>query len=747
MADKDLTYRQATRIVLTGLNEGMKLPEIETEILRQGLRHKVVSSSLRSVLDTDYQFGKKNHGNSEFIRCGYGKYKVNPDILPKDSINSRKNEILIIKEQELENLGYFYGINKDFSIYREKFLSTPIPLFEERGKAENEKNNRKYKGNKQIVSYIIVKYRDLLLSFHRKSQKVNKCYQYVDGEYSIGFGGHVQLTDYTLFSNTGGDSSYLSSVYRELSEETGITQDEIEEVKFIGVLNDDSTPRGENHFAFIHLVSLNHMAGRTMEKSVKEVKFISFDDISEKFAKFEYWSKICLQTYFSNKLAKECYFEKNNIFSLYDNPKYLAIVGGIATGKSAICSILEKKDKYIHIPCSQIFVNNLLFKEGLSKERREIQKAGYKFINSPHAHEIFAKQIIKYISQYGPKSRFIFDGLRYKETLIELRRLLKAKIPVIFVETPIETRYKNYLFREKSSISYKEFLDIIFDPVERNIEKFVPMTNIFIYNNGPINSLPSEISEFFEEELTESFLIKPWDINAKARHFQLLRKKDLTFFELNFPQIMLKIESHPKYPNISVLDVGCGSGILTKMISEKVTNVIGIDPSAESILIAKGYAVSKNIDFYCSTAEEFSTENQFDVAIANMTLHAVKNLRQAILNTFNLMKSGGLFVFTIPHPRYYPRRENHKGIFLEEGYDYHQPHYYEMDFSITLEPQPLPSPTPYFHRPWEVYQDIFDESGFIEVITQPLFPEAAIMKLYGKEWTYPHILLSVYKKP
>ena len=48
----------------------------------------------------------------------------------------------------------------------------------------------------------------------------------------------------------------------------------------------------------------------------------------------------------------------------------------------------------------------------------------------------------------------------------------------------------------------------------------------------------------------------------------------------------------------SVLEVGCGIGIISEFISKKVSEVVGIDISEENIKFAK--ATVKHVKFYCT---------------------------------------------------------------------------------------------------------------------------------------------------
>ena len=738
MIDKDLTYRQAIRIILTE-SDKLSLPDIERRIIKRQLRKNFISSSFRSVLNKDIQKGD----NSEFIRDKRGVYslRLEKNVSKNRSKIKAGNKILVFKPNKLKYLGNFHGIRKNYEPYVEGILKVDSPIFMERAKAERTASY------KQVVSYIIIEYKNELLRFVRHTNKVNKFLDYIDGKFSVGFGGHVQSTDFDLFSYMECDSGYKASLLRELKEETGIIINNVNSIKFIGVLNDESTPRGHRHFAFVHFIELSEPYFETREKWVRDLKFVSFEQISEEFAQYEYWSKICLQTFFGNKFTRKCYIVKKKKFSFQKPPQYLAIVGGIGTGKSKICSILEGNYNYEHIPCSKILQKVITAKADNKLERRYLQDEGYKFINSPDSHEIFAKSILETIEKKDRGNRFLIDGLRYPETLHKLEQLLGSKIPILYIETTIDKRYENYSERENREISFLDFLSIIDHPVERSIEKFIPLAKIIIYNIGSLEALITDVTKFFQEELSKSFLVDPWDINAVARHAQLLREKDITFYKINMPEIIERLKCIDNYPLISVLDVGCGTGVLTNFISKQVSQIIGIDPSRESIRIARQSLKNKNLNFECTTIEDFKTTNQFDAIVANMTLHTIKYIQSALKKIYDLLTVGGDLIFTLPHPRYYPLREDHRDTFLADGFVYEKESFHEIPFNISLEPEPLPSPTPYFHRPMNTYDALLDKVGFWLIETRILYPTDDIMTLYGKRWDYPHILLGVARRP
>ena len=74
----------------------------------------------------------------------------------------------------------------------------------------------------------------------------------------------------------------------------------------------------------------------------------------------------------------------------------------------------------------------------------------------------------------------------------------------------------------------------------------------------------------------------------------------------------------------SILDLGCGDGILTKIIADKVPNgyVLGIDVS-EGMLNKANELKQKNLRFQRLDINDIDFENEFDIIICNATLHWV----------------------------------------------------------------------------------------------------------------------------
>ncbi|MEX0861961.1 class I SAM-dependent methyltransferase [Nitrosopumilus sp.] len=94
-----------------------------------------------------------------------------------------------------------------------------------------------------------------------------------------------------------------------------------------------------------------------------------------------------------------------------------------------------------------------------------------------------------------------------------------------------------------------------------------------------------------------------------------------------------------------VLDVACGTGVVTNEIQKKIGKsgyVIGIDTSSTAIKIAKKWNDNKvNVNFVNIDAEKFSFSRKFDVVTCQYALFFFPNAQKALKNMKNSLKESG----------------------------------------------------------------------------------------------------------
>jgi trans-aconitate 2-methyltransferase len=100
------------------------------------------------------------------------------------------------------------------------------------------------------------------------------------------------------------------------------------------------------------------------------------------------------------------------------------------------------------------------------------------------------------------------------------------------------------------------------------------------------------------------------------------------------------------FGNERVLDLGCGDGVNTAKIAERLTDgeVVGIDASRGMIEAARPKEKG-NLRFILMDIDEIRFENEFDVIFSNATLHWVGDHRRLLRNVFRALRPGGVLRF------------------------------------------------------------------------------------------------------
>jgi 2-polyprenyl-6-hydroxyphenyl methylase / 3-demethylubiquinone-9 3-methyltransferase len=99
------------------------------------------------------------------------------------------------------------------------------------------------------------------------------------------------------------------------------------------------------------------------------------------------------------------------------------------------------------------------------------------------------------------------------------------------------------------------------------------------------------------------------------------------------------------------LDIGCGAGILCEPLARLGASVVGADPSAKNIAVARAHAARSGlaIDYRDTTAEALAEAGEmFDVVLAMEVVEHVTDVGAFITHAAALVKPGGLlFVATL----------------------------------------------------------------------------------------------------
>jgi 2-polyprenyl-6-hydroxyphenyl methylase/3-demethylubiquinone-9 3-methyltransferase len=100
----------------------------------------------------------------------------------------------------------------------------------------------------------------------------------------------------------------------------------------------------------------------------------------------------------------------------------------------------------------------------------------------------------------------------------------------------------------------------------------------------------------------------------------------------------------------TVLDVGCGGGILTESMAQRGAEVTGIDMSEASLNVAKLHLYESNlqVNYQRVTVEQLATEypNQFEIVTCLEMLEHVPTPASVVTACYRLVKPGGHVFFS-----------------------------------------------------------------------------------------------------
>ena len=98
----------------------------------------------------------------------------------------------------------------------------------------------------------------------------------------------------------------------------------------------------------------------------------------------------------------------------------------------------------------------------------------------------------------------------------------------------------------------------------------------------------------------------------------------------------------------TVLDLGCGTGYLTKVLSERVGpegKVVAVDPDGERLKIAREKYSASNIQYIQADDETFPSD-EYDAIFSNLVLHWIHNKEALLKCVHSNLHQGRYFAFT-----------------------------------------------------------------------------------------------------
>ncbi len=103
------------------------------------------------------------------------------------------------------------------------------------------------------------------------------------------------------------------------------------------------------------------------------------------------------------------------------------------------------------------------------------------------------------------------------------------------------------------------------------------------------------------------------------------------------------------FEGLSILDIGCGGGLVAEPLTRLGATVTGIDASEQAIEVAMAHATLMNlpITYYCTSAEDLSSKGQtFDVVLALEIVEHVADVAGFLTTCTKLVSPGGALILS-----------------------------------------------------------------------------------------------------
>ncbi len=105
-----------------------------------------------------------------------------------------------------------------------------------------------------------------------------------------------------------------------------------------------------------------------------------------------------------------------------------------------------------------------------------------------------------------------------------------------------------------------------------------------------------------------------------------------------------------------VLDLGCGNGQAAIAFAKQGAHAIGLDPSADLLTSAKKWSEREGVKVELHQGDladlAFMRADSVDVVFSAWALGSVADLTRVFRQAHRVLRQGGPFVFSVPHPMY-----------------------------------------------------------------------------------------------
>ena len=526
MAPGSPTYLWAAELVLRRHRRPLRVHEIvsyaqDLGLFSEGMHSRTPQKSLQARLSIEI-LSKAEH--SRFVRTASGLFFLRellaeahgseagddrldlPHPVKPEPYTARRRapppateRVLAIPREHYAPLLSFQGLQLDNGELVRRLVGGPVDYLP---RTEAEETD----SHKQVVTYVLVTHGTKVLSFRRGT--FNRAAAFLRGSLCIGFGGHVSEDDVTIFSYA--DAGIVANAVREIREEidlswSGARAIEPEDVRVVGLINDDSSEVGRRHVGIVMRYEVKDWAAweRTErgEASINQLSWIDALSGSVNLIEFEYWSQLCWRVLFP-VVAKAQPAYKILRKKPFRSAHHLVIVGGIGSGKSRATRHLTQAFGYVEVNSGRVIAELLGLPPVPLTPRPHFQELAWEFVQSPDGPSRLAAALAHAAGRSGAR-QVVFDGVRQLSTLKALRAASEAPIALLFVHAAPDLAYDLHSGRMRARgeppVERDAFMRMLRAPVELDVASLMAEADAVIYNWAGEDHYSRTLSAMAEE--------------------------------------------------------------------------------------------------------------------------------------------------------------------------------------------------------------------------------------------------------
>jgi predicted NUDIX family phosphoesterase len=518
------TYLWAAEAVLRKHRRPLRAPEIVSYAQEHGLfsdemHSRTPQKSMQARLSLDIL----NKGDqSLFVRTGRGAFylrefladpvplvdelgvatptRPTPYAAPRRAPMRATECVLAIPRSHYESLLTFQGLKCDEGALAHALVNGPVRHIP-RTEAES------IDDYKQVITYVLVTHGAKVLSFRRGT--FNRAAAFLRGSLCIGFGGHVAESDLSIFSFA--DAGVRANAARELCEEVivpGLPHElRPEDVRIVGVINDDATEVGRRHVGIVMRYEVRDADWNSWERvqrgeaSINQLRWIDALGEAVEIVEFEYWSQLCWRTLFPVMVKAQPIYRilRRKPFR---GTHILVVVGGIGSGKSSATKYLTRNFGYVEVNSGRVLADLLALRPVPETPRPLFQEAAWRFIQQPEGPAHLAEALLRVTLRSGA-DRVVIDGVRQLSTLTVLKGITQVPVAVLFVHAAPDLAFDLFVGRGRhrgdEPVDCDTFMRMLSAPVEQDVPFMMSEADAVIYNWSGEASYGRTLSAMAEE--------------------------------------------------------------------------------------------------------------------------------------------------------------------------------------------------------------------------------------------------------